>query len=72
MPSPFVILILYALFLVGAITAVVLAIGALRRIAKSHEKSAALLEELVQQQTSQSTNPIEQKAHSGTPKSSGT
>lgn len=42
----------YALLTIGTIAAVVLTVKALRRIAESHERSVALLEELVQQQNS--------------------
>jgi hypothetical protein len=50
MPGPLVGLAVYALLSIGGIVAVVLTVKALRRIARSHERSAALLEELVQQQ----------------------
>ncbi len=43
----------YALFTIGATAAVVLTVKALRRIARNHERSVALLEELVQQQKSE-------------------
>ncbi|WP_103030277.1 hypothetical protein [Salinibacter altiplanensis] len=45
-------LIIYALFTIGGVAAVVLTVRALRRIARSHERSVALLEDLVQQQRS--------------------
>lgn len=45
-------LIIYALLTIGAIVAVVLTVRALRRIARNHQKSVALLEELAQQQRS--------------------
>jgi hypothetical protein len=48
MPGPLIAV--YALLSIGGIVAVVLTVKALRRIARSHERSVALLEELVQQQ----------------------
>jgi hypothetical protein len=53
MPGPLLGLVIYALLSIGAIVAVVLAIKALRRIARNHERTVALLEELVQQQKSE-------------------
>jgi hypothetical protein len=49
--------IISALFTIGAIVAVVLTLKALRRIARTHERSVALLEELVQQQRSERPDP---------------
>ncbi|MCS3655671.1 hypothetical protein [Salinibacter ruber] len=43
-------LILSALLTIGGIVAVVLIVQTLRRIARSHERSVALLEDLIQQQ----------------------
>ena len=45
--------IFYVLLTIGAVAAVVLTVKALRRIARNHERSVALLEELVQQQKSE-------------------
>ncbi|MFB6098174.1 MAG: hypothetical protein ABEK84_03510 [Salinibacter sp.] len=52
MPGALLGLVLYALLSIGTTIAVVLTIKALRRIARNHERSVALLEELVQQQRS--------------------
>ena len=57
MPAPLLGLIIYSLLSIGAIVAVVLTIKALRRIARNHERSVALLEELVQQQRSEHPDP---------------
>lgn len=60
-------LIIYALLTIGAIVAVVLTVTALRRIARNHERSVALLEELVQQQSSKHPDSAPQDADTAGP-----
>lgn len=55
-------LIISAILTIGAIVATVLTVKALRRIARNHERSVALLEEIAQQQRSEHPDSATQDA----------